>query len=43
MRAGSVDSCNRSARARPEQRVFGDQRPIEIAGERRNPAREGRR
>jgi len=43
MRAGGVDGGDRSARARPEQRVLGDQRPVEVAGERRDPAREGRR
>jgi hypothetical protein len=43
MRAGGTDGCDRSARAWPEQRVLGDQRPVEVAGKRRDPAREGRR
>jgi len=43
MRAGGADSGDRGARARPEQRVFGDQRPVEVAGERLDPAREARR
>jgi len=43
MRAGGADSGDRSARAWPEQRVLGDQRPVEVAGERRDSAREARR
>jgi len=43
MRAGGSDSGDRSPRARPEQRVLGDQRPVEVAGERSDSAREGRR
>lgn len=43
MRAGGADSGDRSARAWPEQRVLGDQRPVEVERESGDVPREALR
>jgi hypothetical protein len=40
MQAGVACARERGARARPQQRVLADQRPVEVAGERLDVARE---